>query len=69
MLLTVTLRPICLPENSQSDVTSLQGIMTGWGATETLDDVLHTPDNCEIVRPVTDLGSASNSLKYLDRIK
>ena len=69
ILLTVTLRPICLPENSQPDLPSLQGIMTGWGATENLDDIIHTPGHCEMVRHVADMGSASNSLKYLDRIR
>ena len=31
------IRPICLPENSALDVSSLRGTISGWGATRTLD--------------------------------
>ena len=63
------IRPICLPENSALDVSSLRGIMSGWGATETLDQVIPTYDHCELHRPETDTRSASNSLKYLKNIE
>ena len=62
-------RPICLPENSALDVSSLRGIMSGWGATETLDEVIQTYDHCELHRPKTDIRSVSNSLKYLKNIE
>ena len=62
-------RPICLPENSALDVSSLRGIMSGWGATETLDEVIQTYDHCELHRPKTDTRSVSNSLKYLEDIE
>ena len=63
------IRPICLPENSALDVSSLRGIMSGWGATETLDEVIQTYDHCELHRPKTDIRSVSNSLKYLENIE
>ena len=63
------IRPICLPENSALDVSSLRGIMSGWGATETLDQVINTWEHCEIHRPLTDTQSLSNSLKYLENIE
>ena len=63
------IRPICLPENSALDVSSLRGIMSGWGATETLDQEMRTWDHCELHRPKTDIWSASNSLKYLENIE
>ena len=63
------IRPICLPENSALDVSSLRGIMSGWGATETLDQVIQTYDHCELHRPKTDIRSVSNSLKYLENIE
>ena len=63
------IRPICLPENSDLDVSSLRGIMSGWGATETLDQVIPTYDHCELHRPETDTRSVSNSLKYLKNIE
>jgi len=63
------IRPICLPENSALDVTSLRGIMSGWGATENLDQLISTEDHCEIHRPKTDSRSVSNSLKYLEDIE
>ena len=63
------IRPICLPENSALDVSSLRGIMSGWGATETLDEVIQTYDHCELHRPKTDIRSVSNSLKYLEDIE
>ena len=63
------IRPICLPENSALDVSSLRGIMSGWGATETLDQVIQTYDHCEMHRPKTDIRSVSNSLKYLENIE
>ena len=63
------IRPICLPENSALDVSSLRGIMSGWGATETLDRVIWTRDHCELHRPETDTRSVSNSLKYLKNIE
>ena len=63
------IRPICLPENSALDVSSLRGIMSGWGATETLNQVMRTWDHCEIHRPETDTRSLSNSLKYLKNIE
>ena len=63
------IRPICLPENSALDVSSLRGIMSGWGATETLDQVIQTYDHCELHRPKTDTRSVSNSLKYLEDIE
>ena len=63
------IRPICLPENSALDVSSLRGIMSGWGATETLDQVIPTYDHCELHIPETDTRSVSNSLKYLENIE
>ena len=63
------IRPICLPENSALDVSSLRGIMSGWGATETLDQVIPTYDHCELQRLETDTRSVSNSLKYLKNIE
>ena len=63
------IRPICLPENSALDVSSLKGIISGWGATQTLDQVVWTADHCEIHRPKTDTLSLSNSLKYLENIE
>ena len=63
------IRPICLPENSALDVSSLRGIMSGWGATETLDQVIPTYDHCELHRPETDTQSVSNSLKYLKNVE
>ena len=63
------IRPICLPENSALDVSSLRGIMSGWGATETLDQMIQTYDHCELHRPKTDIRSVSNSLKYLENIE
>ena len=63
------IRPICLPENSALDVSSLRGIMSGWGATETLDQMIQTYDHCELHRPKTDIRSLSNSLKYLENIE
>ena len=63
------IRPICLPENSALDVSSLRGIMSGWGATETLDQEMRTWDHCELHRPETDTLSVSNSLKYLKNIE
>ena len=63
------IRPICLPENSSQDVSSLRGLMSGWGATLTLDQVMMSWDHCELHRPVTDIRSASNSLKYLENIE
>ena len=63
------IRPICLPENSALNVSSLRGIMSGWGATETLDQVMRTWDHCEVHRPLTDTRSMSNSLKYLENIE
>ena len=63
------IRPICLPENSALDVSSLRGIMSGWGATETLDQVSAIYDHCELHRPKTDIRSVSNSLKYLENIE
>ena len=63
------IRPICLPENSDLDVSSLRGIMSGWGATETLDQMIQTYDHCELHRPKTDIRSVSNSLKYLENIE
>ena len=63
------IRPICLPENSALDVSSLRGTMSGWGATETLDQVMRTWDHCEVHRPETDARSLSNSLKYLKNIE
>ena len=63
------IRPICLPENSALDVSSLRGIMSGWGATETLDQVIQTYDHCELHRPKTDIRSVSNRLKYLEDIE
>ena len=63
------IRPICLPENSALDVSSLRGIMSGWGATETLDQEMRTWDHCELHRPETDTRSVSNSLKYLKNIE
>ena len=63
------IRPICLPENSALDVSSLRGTMAGWGATETLNQVMRTWDHCEIHRPETDTRSLSNSLKYLKNIE
>ena len=62
------IRPICLPENSDLDVSSLRGIMSGWGATETLDEEIWTRGHCELRRPKTDTQSVSNSLKYLENI-
>ena len=63
------IRPICLPENSALDVSSLRGTISGWGATRTLDQVVWTADHCELHRPLTDSWSLSNSLKYLENIK
>ena len=63
------IRPICLPENSALDVSSLRGEISGWGATRTLDQVVWTADHCELHRPKTDTRSVSNSLKYLKNIK
>ena len=63
------IRPICLPESSALDVSSLTGILSGWGATRTLNQVIWTPDNCELHRPETDTRSLSNSLKYLENIE
>ena len=63
------IRPICLPENSALDVSSLRGTISGWGATQTLDQVVWTADHCEIHRPKTDGRSLSNSLKYLENIE
>ena len=63
------IRPICLPENTALDVSSLRGIMSGWGATETLDQEMRTWDHCELHRPETDIRSVSNSLKYLKNIE
>ena len=63
------IRPICLPENSALDVSSLRGEISGWGATRTLDQVIWTADHCELHRPQTDTRSLSNSLKYLKNIK
>ena len=63
------IRPICLPENSALDVSSLRGTMAGWGATETLDQVMRTWEHCEMHRPKTDDRSVSNSLKYLENIE
>ena len=63
------IRPICLPENSALDVSSLRGIMSGWGATETLDQGIQTYDHCELHRPKTDIRSVSNRLKYLENIE
>ena len=63
------IRPICLPENSALDVSSLRGTISGWGATRTLNQVIWTPDNCELHRPETDTRSLSNSLKYLENIE
>ena len=63
------IRPICLPENSALEVSSLRGEISGWGATETMDQVIWTPDDCEIHRPKTDTRSVSNSLKYLKNIE
>ena len=63
------IRPICLPENSALDVSSLRGILSGWGATRTLDQVVWTADHCDLHRPQTDTRSASNSLKYLKNIE
>ena len=63
------IRPICLPENSALDVSSLKGIISGWGATRTLDQVVWTADHCELHRPRTDTRSVSNSLKYLENIE
>ena len=63
------IRPICRPENSALDVSSLRGIMSGWGATETLDQMIQTYDHCELHRPKTDIRSVSNSLKYLEDIE
>ena len=63
------IRPICLPENSALNVSSLRGIMSGWGATEILDQEMRTWDHCELHRPKTDIWSASNSLKYLENIE
>ena len=62
------IRPICLPENSALDVSSLRGIMSGWGATETLDQLVPTDDHCELHSPKTDTRSVSNSLKYIEDI-
>ena len=63
------IRPICLPENSALDVSSLRGIMSGWGATKTLDQVMRTWDHCELHRPKTDIQTMSNRLKYLENIE
>ena len=63
------IRPICLPENSALDVSSLRGTMAGWGATETLDQVMRSWEHCEMHRPKTDDRSVSNSLKYLENIE
>ena len=63
------IRPICLPENSALDVSSLRGTMAGWGATETLDQVMRSWEYCEMHRPKTDDRSVSNSLKYLENIE
>ena len=63
------IRPICLPENSALDVSSLRGIMSGWGATEILDEEIWTEPHCELHRPKTDTQSVSNSLKYLENIE
>ena len=63
------IRPICLPENSALDVSSLRGTMAGWGATETLDQLMRTWEHCEMHRPKTDDRSVSNSLKYLENIE
>ena len=63
------IRPICLPENSALDVSSLRGTMSGWGATEILDEEIWTRDHCELHRPKTDTQSVSNSLKYLENIE
>ena len=63
------IRPICLPENSALDVSSLRGTISGWGATRTLDKVMRKWDHCEIHRPRTDIRSLSNSLKYLENIE
>ena len=63
------IRPICLPENSALDVSSLKGIISGWGATENLDRLMRTWEHCEILRPETDTRSLSNSLKYLEDIE
>ena len=63
------IRPICLPENSALDVSSLRGTMSGWGATEILDEEIWTEPHCELHRPKTDTQSVSNSLKYLENIE
>ena len=63
------IRPICLPKNSTLDVSSLRGIMSGWGATEILDQEIWTEPHCELHRPKTDARSLSNSLKYLEDIE
>ena len=63
------IRPICLPENSALDVSSLRGSLSGWGTTRTLDQVVWTADHCELHRPWTDTQSLSNSLKYLENIE
>ena len=63
------IRPICLPENSALDVSSLRGTISGWGATQTLDQVVWTADHCELHSPKTDTLSVSNSLKYLENIE
>jgi len=63
------IRPICLPENTALDVSNLRGVMSGWGATETLDEVVWTRDHCELHRPKTDARSVSNSLKYIEDIE
>ena len=63
------IRPICLPENSALDVSSLRGTISGWGATRKLDQVMRKWDQCELHRPRTDIRSLSNSLKYLEDIQ
>ena len=62
------IRPICLPESSDYDLSNYDGILTGWGATETY----RTSSNdakCKLVKHDTNPYSMSDILQYIAGLK
>ena len=59
-----SIRPICLPESSNYNLSVHDGILTGWGATET-DTTFIYDEQCELVRYDTSRSSPSDILQYI----
>ena len=62
------IRPICLPESSDYDLSNYHGILTGWGATET-DTTSSRNRQCKLVKFDTSRSPPSEILQYITGLK